>query len=88
MARKVASLPPVHAWQIVPPIMGAEGIMAVLGCGRSKLDDLIRDGMPAINIGQELRTGKKGRTRRSLRFEADKVICWLRERDRNGGGGL
>ena len=85
MGRKVASVPPVRDWRIVPPIMGADELMALLACGRSKLDDLLGEGMPAINIGQELRAGKKGRTRRSLRFEPDKVIGWLRQRDRNGG---
>jgi hypothetical protein len=84
MSRKTPSIPPARAWSIVPPIVDAEEIQIILGCGRSHLDDLLREGLPALNVGFEHRAGSKGtgRTRRMLRFEVDKVIAWLRSRSR------
>lgn len=85
MSRKPATIPPARDWSIVPPIVDAMEIQIILGCGRSHLDDLLREGMPALNVGFERRAGAKetGRTRRMLRFEPAAVIAWLRSR--NGG---
>ena len=74
----------MREWRIVPPILGAEEIMVFLNCGRTKLDDFLRAGMPAIDLGDHPHAGRKGRTRRSLRFEPGNVIDWLRSRG-NGG---
>jgi len=82
---KPDSIPAVREWKTVPPIITAEECQALIGCKGSHLDDLVRAGLPVVNVGFERRAGSKGtgRTRRMLRFEPVAVIAWLRAR--NGG---
>ncbi len=83
-ARRTTPIPPVREWRTLPPLVVSEEMMRILECCRTKLDDLIREGMPVLNLACERRAGKSGRTRRSLRFEVPRVLAWLR--DRNGDG--
>ena len=76
--RRPPAIPPPREWSIVPPLLVAGELMAFLACGRSKLDDLIREGLPAIDIGEHC---NGGRTRKSLRFRPDEVIAWLQSRE-------
>ena len=79
MGRKAASIPPVREWRTVPPIVTAKELMALIPCGSSHLEDLIKAGLPLLNFGF-------GRDRKMRRFEPEEVIGWLRARSRNGGG--
>ena len=80
------SIPPVREWRTIPLIVDGQGLQAILDCGQTHLDALLADGLPHLNIGFERRAGGKGtgRTRRSLRFEPQAVITWLRDRNGNG----
>jgi hypothetical protein len=73
MKRRDRGIPPVREWSLIPPIVTAETMMAILEDRRSHFDELLAAGMPHLNLGN-------GRERRMLRFEPDRVIAWLRER--------
>ena len=79
-------VPPARNWSVIPPLMTADEVMALMCCGRTHLDAMIAQGLPLLNIGHDLRAGTRGtgRTRRMLRFEVEPVLNWLRERN-NGG---
>jgi predicted DNA-binding transcriptional regulator AlpA len=69
---------------MIPPILTADEVMALLCCGRTHLDSLISQGLPGVNIGHDLRAGARGtgRTRRMMRFVWQDVIAWLHEHHR------
>ena len=79
-------VPPARNWSVIPPLLTADEVLALLCCGRTHLDALIEQGLPHLNIGHDLRSGAKGtgRTRRMLRFELDPVLKWLRGRATGG----
>lgn len=71
--RRERPVPPVRTWTLIPPIVTSEEMRAILEDGQSNFDELLKKGMPYLNLGT-------GSERKMLRFEPAAVIAWLRTR--------